>query len=270
MPGTVNYPVTGGFEGMPVQINSTPTNLAVMQYNAVKQVWENSPYPNNTVPDQSGFPRTVAPSGTINVGSSGTITLGTALPAIYSGGVFLTLPAIATTPAITAGAYLAVMTSTTVGTLFQTDGTPITFTGGAAFTGVTATTVIETVRVPGKLLGENGCISIVAALRAVGGVGQKSIAVQFGGSTVFNLSSTSAADRVLSLNIRNRGNRRIQISDLTSLLTGVSPSITFSSNTVDTEVDQTITFLTSKVTATECLVLEGYSLFFSPSPSSTT
>jgi len=55
----------------------------------------------------------IAPSGTINTGSSGNITLGSALNRAFTEGIWLYLPTIATTPAITAGMYWVVMSSTT-------------------------------------------------------------------------------------------------------------------------------------------------------------
>ena len=48
---------------------------------------------------------TPRPTGTINTGSSGNITFGTAASRAYTEGLYVYLPSIATTPAITAGWY---------------------------------------------------------------------------------------------------------------------------------------------------------------------
>lgn len=64
---------------------------------------------------QSAVPACLAPNGT--VATDGTITLGTALPTTYSGGIWLRLPAGAVSGG-SAGMYYAVMSSTTVGQVY--------------------------------------------------------------------------------------------------------------------------------------------------------
>jgi len=107
-------------------------------------------------------------SGTISASGSGNITLTTALPATFSGGVWLYLPTIATTPAITAGFYPCIMSSTTVGTICGSSNalpsntfntTPITFSVGSAYTGDVNEITTDSYSIPANLL-RLGCTII--------------------------------------------------------------------------------------------------------------
>lgn len=93
----------------------------------------------------STFPVGIAPSG--SVGANGALTLGTALNVIYSGGIFLHFPAGAVFSGSAAGLYYCVMSSTTVGTVYNNVGsgvpsaptapTPIVDAGPGAYTAPT-------------------------------------------------------------------------------------------------------------------------------------
>ena len=94
-------------------------------------------------PSGSGV-RFVAPSGT--VAADGTITLGTALPATFGGGLWLYLPAGAIVSG-SAGWYWADMSSTTVGVVRGSQGGAALVGSATAYTGVTAEVVIATTQI---------------------------------------------------------------------------------------------------------------------------
>ena len=106
-----------------------------------------------------------APTGTINTGSSGNITFGTAANRTYTEGLYVYLPSIATTPAITAGFYWCVMSSTTVGTLYASKGgAAINFTVGAGYTGVTSSVDLPAQTLKGGVMGGYRRLSISGIL----------------------------------------------------------------------------------------------------------
>lgn len=71
---------------------------------------------------QCNVPIGIAPTGTM--AANGAITLGTALNTTYSGGLWLYLPAGAAYAGSLAGFYWTVMSSTTLGTVYNNTYTP--------------------------------------------------------------------------------------------------------------------------------------------------
>jgi hypothetical protein len=121
---------------------------------------------------QSGVPVGIAPNAT--VATNGQITLGTALPRIYSGGIWLRLPAGAVVGGA-AGLYWGVMSSTTVGQVYTNfadtsqgfspyipTGTLVNAVGSnAAYTQTTnASIVLCKITIPAGSLGANGQLRI--------------------------------------------------------------------------------------------------------------
>ena len=121
------------------------------------------------------------PTGTINTGSSGNITFGTAANRIYTEGLYVYLPSIATTPAITAGFYWCVMSSTTVGTLYASKGgAAINFTVGASYTGVTTAVDLPLQTLKGGLIGNYRKLNITGVLELTNNANSKSTIIKFG------------------------------------------------------------------------------------------
>lgn len=136
---------------------------------------ENLVDPRSTIPTTEEFIDTAVPailpsSGT--VAANGQITLSTALPATYSVGCWLYLPATALASGIS-GMYYAVFSSTTVGTVYTNYGdpavgfiptipsgilTPAVGTG-VAYTQTTAADIsVMSKLLPGNYLGANGTL----------------------------------------------------------------------------------------------------------------
>jgi len=111
------------------------------------------------------YPVIIAPSGTINTGSSANITLGTNLTNVYSAWVYL--PAIATTPAITAGFHFVVFSTGQIGTIYGTgtgeslpnntpSSTPLNITAGTTWTGDLNEITVYSTSAKLQLMGEMG------------------------------------------------------------------------------------------------------------------
>lgn len=166
--------------------------------------------------------RFVAPSGTVS--ADGTITLGTALPAVFSSGVYLWLPA----GAISGGAaawYLAVMSSTTVGVITGVGS-------GSAYTGATSEVTAMTVDVPTPAKGSASIIRLAhmcssntnskTARFRIGGTQYMTNAINTAGHALFvaKLLVTGLGDGVVSITSENGGG-----SSAGGILTGVGATI---------------------------------------------
>lgn len=157
---------------------------------------------------QWGVPIGVAPTGT--VGSNGAVTMGTAFIETYTNGLWLYYPANSITGANAAGFYWTVMSSTTVGTIYNTVYTPGTNTGagsfavpssptpfsgttGGAFSNATNTN-IPAIRlvVAGNSLGPNGNVKTRIAFRNNNTANTKTCLTTFGGTGIgFNAGVTT-------------------------------------------------------------------------------
>lgn len=99
-----------------------------------------------TNPLTGGIAFGIAPSGTI--AADGTLTLGTALPLVFDGGLWLWFPAGAVDGG-SAGMRWVVMSSTTVGVVYEGQGGGVVIGSGSAYTGVTSEIEIGELRVTG-------------------------------------------------------------------------------------------------------------------------
>jgi hypothetical protein len=165
------------------------------------------------------YPVSDPSGGTINAGSSGTITLTTTLTLTLGMGVWVYLPAIATTPAITAGYHFVIMSSATVGTIYGTgtgeslpnnnpSATPLTVTVGAiAYTGSVTEKTLWSWTIPAGLLGDRGTADVQMSF-ARNASGSQTIVFnrKLGTSTVTTLSmATSNLGALLYSHIKNNG-----------------------------------------------------------------
>lgn len=150
-----------------------------------------------------------APSGTINTGSSGNITFGTASPKTFSGGFYVYLPAIATTPAITDGYYWCVMSNTTTGTLYESKGgSAINFTVGAGYTGVTTRVDLASYTVKGGVPGLYRRISLRGIGMANNNANTKTMAPYLGSQLMLSQSFASLISTKITYDIFGAGASR--------------------------------------------------------------
>ena len=172
-----------------------------------------------------------APTGTINTGSSGNITFGTAAYYTRAEGLYVYLPSIATTPAITAGFYWCVMSSTTVGTLYASKGgAALNFTVGAGYTGVTTAIDLPSQTLKGGVMGINRRLNITGLMLMTINANAKNTVIKFGSASLGGATFSSSNCLPFTVNVHNKA-ANLQVSTPTMTGTGSgSPSIT----TVDT------------------------------------
>jgi len=226
----------------------------------------------------SGTPVMVANSGTI--ATSGTVTLGTALPTTYAGGAFCYFPASAVSGDSTGGIYYVVFSSTTVGVVYAgkygvangvgsvaftpavPTGTLTAVTGSnSAYTGSTTETTLINVTVPAGAIGDNGQIVVTANWATNNSAGAKAGAVYLGGSAVGSSSSYTTSTGGSSMNsIRNRGVLTAQTSQLIGgAATGASVY-----TAINTAASTSITITGDIATATDNVILEGFTIELLP------
>lgn len=205
--------------------------------------------------------RARAPSGTIGTGASGNITFGTAAPRAYTEGLYVYLPSIATTPAITAGWYWCVMSTTTLGTLYASKGgAAINFSAGASYTGVTTQLNHPGLTVKGGLLSTNRQINVNGIITATANANTKTTFLNFGGSNAA-ANNLTIAYTPYNTSISNKGVTNAQV--VTSGLFSASTTTTYLA--IDTTADFAVNlYLTNGSTATDWWCVENCRIVLNP------
>jgi hypothetical protein len=226
---------------------------------------------------ESGIPVMVANSGTI--ATNGTVTLGTALPTTYAA-AFCYFPASAVSGDSTGGIYYVVFSSTTVGVVYAgkygvadgvgsvaftpavPSGTLTAVTGSnSAYTGSTTETTLINVTVPAGSMGNNGQIVVTCNWATNNSAGAKAGVVYLGGTAVGTASSYTTSTGGSSMNsIRNRGLLTKQVSQL---IGGASTGANVYT-AIDTSADKAITITGDLATATDNVILEGFTVELLP------
>jgi len=225
----------------------------------------------------SGIPVMIANTGTI--ATNGTVTLGTALPTTYAA-AFVYFPASAVSGDATGGIYYVVFSSTTVGVVYAgkygvANGvgsvafTPVVPSGpltavtgsNSSFTGSTTETTLINVALSAGDVGNNGQIIVTANWACNNSAGAKVGAVYLGGSAVGSSSSYTTSTGGSSMNsIRNRGVLNVQTSQL---IGGASTGASVYT-AIDTSIDKSITITGDLATATDYIILEGFTVELLP------
>lgn len=226
---------------------------------------------------QSGVPVGIAPNGTI--ATNGAVTLGTALPTTYSGGIWLRFPANAVVGDSTGGIYWCVMSSTTVGTVYAgTIDTASAFTpyigstaGGAvtgsnsAYTQDTANITLTNVTVPAGAMGVNGAMRITVTRFVVpNNANSKTLATKYGASFfgINNVVTTTLGQGYMA-SIRNRGVANKQVAAAANGDVAGSGGCSYLS--IDSATDQPMTVVCRVATAADYVILEGFTVEVLPS-----
>ncbi len=233
-----------------------------------------APYKSPYILAQSAVPVCLAPNGT--VATNGIVTLGTALPTTYSGGIWLRLPAGAVVGGL-AGLYWAVMSSTTAGQVHTTFADPasqfipyiptglVAAVGSdAAYTQTTAIVTLVNVTVPGGSMGLNGGFRINQNQHG-SGAGSKAFRNYFGGSLIWNPQSVISNATGGTLIVRNRGvvNKQCNLNSSTGDVTTSAGAVSY--GTVDTSVNQFIGLTAQLVGATDAATVEAFTIEILPS-----
>ena len=204
-----------------------------------------------------------APSGTINTGSSGNITFGTAANRVYTEGLYVYLPSIATTPDITAGFYWCVMSSTTVGTLYASKGgAAINFTVGASYTGVTTTVDLPLQTLKGGVMGSYRRLSVTGILSLTNNANAKTSIIRFGSTGAGINNFTNAGSYPFTCNFQNKGSA---IQHPTPTMAGGGGGGSTSTQVINTAIDQTYgPSLSGGSTATDWWVVDCWQAVLFP------
>jgi len=220
---------------------------------------------------QSTVPVGIAASG--SVAENGAITIGTALPVVYSSGIWLALPAAAAYADSPAGTYWCVMSSTTVGVIYNNllVGVPYVPTAPTAivsaraatnYTGVTTAVALATVTVPGGLVGANGSLQIKFAGSQNSAAGAKTYVVKGAAGTWLSSAATTTAAAYYDFTVGNRGNAAVNLSTgINSVGVGARG---FLATTVDTSVNFDVTFNGTLATATDYMIYEFFEIIAQP------
>lgn len=201
-----------------------------------------------------------APSGTINTGSSGNITFGTAATRAYTEGFWVYLPSIATTPAITAGWYWCVMSNTTTGTLSATKkGAAINFTVGASYTGVTtAVHGYNVVTVKANVLSADRSLLLGLGAVLTNNANSKSTSIFLNGSSTGGSSGVSATGFVNGAYRISTGGSGIIVYD-PNLISANNGAPAYSA--ISTTADITVSFgWSSGTTATDWIIFARFNV----------
>jgi hypothetical protein len=223
---------------------------------------------------QSNVPMILAPTGTM--ANNGAITLGTALPTGFMGGeCYLYLPANAISAGSAAGWYYTVMSSTTVGQVFNltyTSGipyvpaSPIAFatTGPGAYTGVTTIQNALSFTLPAGLMGFNGVLEISALIGFRGSVNAKTVGITLGGSSVFVQVNTTAANVSYEayVQVGNQGQVAGQVVQASGAVGALTVAQTYIA--VNTAVAQTILVQVTDANATDWICIDSISATVTP------
>lgn len=211
---------------------------------------------------QSGAPLILPSSGSSN--ATGQITLTTALPYQPSGTVQIYLPSgvvTAGSQGTGAGMYSVIFSSTTV---CQLTGTGIV-TANAAYTQTTATSLaLVNVSVPAGAMGGNGKLGITGLWNTVNNANAKTVSQTFAANGPAGSIASSVNSRFF-VEVQNRGSTGAQVISPTSFSTqfgaNANPAIY---GTVDTTVAQPVSFSANIATATDYIILEGYTVELRP------
>ena len=215
---------------------------------------------------QSAIPVILAPNGT--VATNGTITLGTALPAIYAN-AWVRLPAGAVVGGA-AGLYYATFSSATVGVITTTfsdastaftpyiqASTIVAVGSNAAYTQATAADItLANITVPGGLMGANGTVRSNAFGTTPSTAASKTVGLKFGGVLTGFATSTSSGGVSFDNRVKNRG----VASQFYHESRGFAQNLQNGYLAINTAADQQVSFTGNIATATDYIVLEGYTI----------
>lgn len=221
---------------------------------------------------QSGIPTVVVPNGT--VATNGTITVGTALPLIYLQ-AWIYLPA----GAVVGGAigwYYCVFSTTTVGQVYTafkaTMDAPhippvLTLVAGSnsSYTQATAADIqMGGATVPANLLGAAGSLEYCSFLSYNSTAGNKTAKLKFGAGVVVSSVATSTTGLTIRKKLQQRATNSQVIQ--ASLETGATVSVAPTLLAIDTTADVVASFSGQIATATDYIILEGWTIDLCPTP----
>jgi len=211
----------------------------------------------------------LAPTGSI--ADNGALTLGTALPLIYSQGLYLYFPADAIVTGSAAGFYWTVMSSTTAGVIYNntfstlvepqapTSNTAFVTTGPGAYTGVTSEITIYALPIPAGTLGVSGKIKGDILIDCTGSTNNKTTKISYGASSCYQVLATATVlTSLYNLLLTALGSTNKQTMYIATNSLGTSTSMVRPAE--DTTAETTFSILITRVTATEYFNIDSVAL----------
>jgi len=233
-----------------------------------------------TVLGSGSIPVGVANSGTI--ATSGTVTLGTALPRIYPA-IWLYFPAAAVVGDATGGMYFCVMSSTTVGVVYQgkqgvANGVPaatqpfqpffptslVAVVGSnAGYTGSTTETFLVNVTISPQTLGLQGQVRVTTNQTTNNSAGAKTFKNYLGASQIGQSGSyTTSTGGTQMIVVRNAGAQNFNVSQVVGgTATGAAVYTAIDTSAAGTPF---IALSATLATATDIAVYEGFTMEMMP------
>lgn len=226
-----------------------------------------------------GQPIGVAPTGTM--GANGALTSGTALPATYSGGIWLYFPAGAVFSGSSAGFFWCVMSTTTAGTCYtntytynSTDPkaipsspTAVSDAGPGAYTGTTGDINFLTINIPGGKMGPNGVAIVKYQQTMTSNANAKTTKLYFGGSQIYSFNPSSQTTSTQIIPIHNKNNVSRQSGPATGVANPIGNSNAGPNHlAINTGNDVAVAMVATHSTATDAIVIEwmDVSTYFAP------
>lgn len=222
-------------------------------------------------PFQNGVPMILPSSG--SMGNNGAITLTTALPATYAN-CYLYLPANAIQAGSAAGLYYAVMSSATVGTVYNniyTSGAPtipsspsaFATTGPGAYTQTTGSDITLFLNtMPGGSIGANGSLFCFPLWACNNSVNTKTLKQKINATETNSVGIGAFAINATPFVFRNRGVTNKNVSNASTGLGSHTTSPIDSS--IDTSSDATVELTGRLANAADYLVLSGVTYQINP------
>lgn len=220
----------------------------------------------------SALPFVMAPTGTM--GNNGAITMGTALEFTYPN-CYVALPAGAIATGIPAASawYYCVMSSSTVGTVYNNtygsgsgqptipaSPTPFVATGPGAFTGITSGSFrMQSYSLPAGTLGIRDSLRVCARYSNNNTSGNKTLATVFGANIlgIFVGSSIKSVSITTIISNREATNSQIGVVNTSNGFGGTSTS-DYSVSTIDTTMAALLEIACTRATATDTIVAESF------------
>jgi hypothetical protein len=222
---------------------------------------------------KSGIPLIIPPTGTM--ANNGAVTLGTALATTYAQ-AFMWFAANQIAAGVGAGWYYTVMSSTTVGQVFNNTysgtGVPVVpasptafaTTGPGAFTGSTSAQNMVGITIPAGAVSGTGAVRVSSLWSVPSNADSKAITVSVGGQPILNNGVTTNLSFAAQNNVYARGaaNAVAQPQGLSGIGASAANAQYFA---INWNANQTVQFSGQMVTAaTDYVVLEGWTVEVMP------
>lgn len=131
----------------------------------------------------------------------------------------------------------------------------------SSVTGTLAETILAPIVIPGGMMGLNGVLRISASWSFTNSANTKTLKAVLGGTALASLSKTTQGGDEWFFPLRNRGSLSSQTQSNNVIPSGGGPL----PRSINTAIDQTLTFTGTLALGTETITLEGYTVEVLPS-----